>query len=262
MNDWHQRYAAAVAAALALHAAAATALYLADTEPLPTLWQDPTEVSVVQPPPPAVIPQPPPEPPPEPVVEPKPVPKKVEPRKIARKAPESAPRPTSETEIEPAPGPAAPESPGAVYRIGDLAPSGAVKTSVGTGDAKGTRGTGTGDGGGGPPESKGSGPPKPVSIASIKQKAMPIGNTGFANLGKDYPPEALKRKISGDVKVRLVVDDQGRVTSRKIVKGLGFGLNERALRLSRRLRFKPAIDTSDRPVASIVVWTFTFELPR
>jgi TonB family protein len=61
--------------------------------------------------------------------------------------------------------------------------------------------------------------------------------------------------------VKLIVNDKGAVISRKIVKGPGFGLNKRALSLARKLRFTPAIDTDDRPVTSVVVWTFTFALP-
>jgi TonB family protein len=78
----------------------------------------------------------------------------------------------------------------------------------------------------------------------------------------DYPPDARRLGIEGQVKVRLKVDAEGNVASRSLVTRLGHGLDELALRLAARLRFKPAIDTSDKPVPATVVWTFTFTLPR
>jgi TonB family protein len=64
------------------------------------------------------------------------------------------------------------------------------------------------------------------------------------------------------VKVRLKVDETGKVANRSLVTRLGHGLDELALKLATRLHFKPAIDTADKPVPATVVWTFTFTLPR
>jgi TonB family protein len=126
----------------------------------------------------------------------------------------------------------------------------------------GTGGTGTGTGGGGPKTSTGTGPPRPVSVASLKRQPMPIGDTDYIDLGRDYPAEARRRGIEGAVRVRLVVDERGRVRSTSLVSSLGYGLDELALRRARDLRFEPAIDTNDQPVAAVVVWTFNFALPR
>jgi TonB family protein len=62
--------------------------------------------------------------------------------------------------------------------------------------------------------------------------------------------------------VRLVVDATGKVAQAKLLgKGLGHGLDELALARARAIEFVPAKDSDDQPVASVVVWTFTFTLP-
>ena len=74
--------------------------------------------------------------------------------------------------------------------------------------------------------------------------------------------EAKRLGVEGQVKVRLKIDAGGNVAGRSLVTRLGHGLDELALKLAGRLRFKPAIATDDRPVPATVVWTFTFTLPR
>jgi TonB family protein len=139
--------------------------------------------------------------------------------------------------------------------------SGTVHIQTGAVARRGTP-KGKAPAGGGDPDSKGTGtgPPKPASIASIKVMPKPVGETDYFDAKRDYPAEARAQGIEGMVKVRLLVDETGAVRSRKVVKKLGYGFDQLALRLAKRLRFKPAIDTSGRPVAAVVVWTFNFTL--
>ena len=48
-----------------------------------------------------------------------------------------------------------------------------------------------------------------------------------------FPEEALAKHISGMVFVSFVIDEQGRVVNAEITKGIGYGLDEEALRLIR-----------------------------
>lgn len=57
----------------------------------------------------------------------------------------------------------------------------------------------------------------------------------------EYSNEARKRKISGNVKVRLVVDEQGMPQDITVVNGLGYGLDEKAVETVRKSRFRPAM---------------------
>lgn len=119
------------------------------------------------------------------------------------------------------------------------------------------RGSGEGAGSG-----EGVAPPVPMSVASIKTRALPRGDYSYFGAGKDYPAEAKTLAIEGVIKVRLLVDAGGKVSSATLLGKLGHGLDELALRYAHAIVFEPARDTDDHPVASVVVWTFQFTLPR
>ena len=216
--------------------------------------------------------------PPEPVIETEPPAvaqqratqaKPVKARKPANQ-PRSAPEVAAslDPDSEPAPGTPANDdamAPERVYRLDSAAPGGSIPVArgVSSGSAHGVAGgTGSNTGGGGdrPGGTGVAGDPAPVSIAAIKRPALPIGDTDFLD-DDSYPTAARRDKVEGPVKVKLLVDDRGRVTRANLVTRLGHGLDQRALVLARKLEFRPAIDMSDRPVSSVVVWTFRFRLP-
>jgi protein TonB len=101
----------------------------------------------------------------------------------------------------------------------------------------------------------------PVSVAMIKQPALPKRDYGYV-LSTDYPPEARRLAIEGTLKVRLVVDTSGKVISATLLDRLGYGLDELALAQARTFEFAPARDADNRPVTSIVVWTFRMTPPK
>jgi len=115
-------------------------------------------------------------------------------------------------------------------------------------------GTGAGSGSGSTTEL-----PKAMSVATIKKRAMPKGDYGYF---KDYPAEARQLGIEGSIKVRLLVDDTGKVRSATLINKLGHGLDELAVARAKEIEFEPALDSDDRPVSSIVTWTFHMTLPK
>ncbi|AHJ96814.1 energy transducer TonB [Hymenobacter swuensis] len=75
-----------------------------------------------------------------------------------------------------------------------------------------------------------------VYHAADEMPAFPGGTEAFQKfLRKElkYPDDALRRGISGRVFIRFIVTDEGRIRDAEIVKGLGSGLDEEALRLVR-----------------------------
>jgi protein TonB len=64
----------------------------------------------------------------------------------------------------------------------------------------------------------------------------------------EFSEEARKSKVSGNVLVYLQVDEQGRPMHVRVLRGLGMGLDEKALEAVRQYRFKPAMENG-RPVA-------------
>ena len=101
-----------------------------------------------------------------------------------------------------------------------------------------------------------------MSVATIKTRAMPKGDFSYFDASKDYPPEAKQLGIEGVIRVRLVVDATGAVKSAVLINKLGHGLDELALERAKKIQFDPAKDTDDKPVSSVVVWTFNMTLPK
>ena len=55
-----------------------------------------------------------------------------------------------------------------------------------------------------------------------------------------YPPEALEKKIQGDVHVKYDVDEEGNVLNCKVMRAIGGGCDEEAIRVVRMLKYIPA----------------------
>ncbi len=212
---------------------------------------------------------------------------KVDPPPIIKPAAAPIPRPpdptpppvaTRPTQVQPrtpppeAPPPAQPAPPvrsdqsggDPVVAMPDIAPA-ATGIPVATGKPSGRVGRGGSGGGTGAGSGAGSAdapPPPPVSVATIKTRALPKGDYGYFDAGKEYPAEARQRGIEGAIRVKLVVDAAGRVISATLLNKLGFGLDELAMTRSKKIEFEPARDTDNKPVTSVVVWTFNMTLPK
>jgi TonB family protein len=76
---------------------------------------------------------------------------------------------------------------------------------------------------------------KPMVIAD-EQPAFPGGATAYRNFLQQnvhYPEAAKAKELSGDVFVSFMVDEMGRLLDAEVIKGVGYGLDEEALRLVR-----------------------------
>jgi protein TonB len=212
-------------------------------------------------PPPQVAPAPQPEPEPavQPEAPPQPAPKPVRQQRVTR----TTPPPTAEP--PPTTTPPSDDSGGAppVTTMGDIAPAAVAHAVqgkpnhglVGRGGTGGGTGSGTGTG-------SSDAPPAPMSVATIKKRALPKGDFSYFDASKDYPPEAKQLGIEGVIRVRLIVDDAGKVKSAVLLNKLGHGLDELALTRAKKIEFDPATDTDDKPVTSVVIWTFNMTLPK
>ena len=76
----------------------------------------------------------------------------------------------------------------------------------------------------------------------------------------DYSDEAMKVKIQGVVELLAVVTLDGRVTNVQVVKGLGYGLDENAIKAARTWRLRPALGPDGRPAAVREIIEMTFQL--
>jgi periplasmic protein TonB len=97
---------------------------------------------------------------------------------------------------------------------------------VGLGEGSGAGvGPGTGGGVGGGPYRGGSGITPPRLVREVKA---------------DYTEEARRRGLTGEVVLEIVVRRDGTVGDVKLLRGLGFGLDDRAVQAVRQWRFAPA----------------------
>ncbi len=101
-------------------------------------------------------------------------------------------------------------------------------------------------------------------VADIYVKTLPeIDGEACARM-VTYPQEAEQAGVEGEIKLRVALDEKGKVHDIKVLSGLGHGLDQAAMNALRyRCKFKPAVDTSGKPVAYVIqTYTWTFELPR
>jgi protein TonB len=259
---WDSPFVLAVAGTLAIHLIVVTAGDAIVVTHPPTVRLAAPHVELVDIELPRVVsPPPPPKPAPQP---PAPVDVKPAPRpQVARATPRQirsapAPEPPAQTEVP------VPSGGDEVVHMDDLAPG-----ATGVGVAVGKRSTGhigRGGTGGGTGAGSGAGSgdevPRPVSIATIKTLPRAKGGYDYVGLGKDYPPEALALGIEGAIRVRLVVDEHGKVMSRVLLNKLGHGLDELVMKRAAEIEFEPARDADEHPVAAVVVWTFSMTLPK
>jgi len=117
-------------------------------------------------------------------------------------------------------------------------------------------------GGTGRPAGGANGPVGPAAELSIKQ--MPEVDTEACGRSIRYPAAAESAGIEGRVRLRVALDARGHVTSARVLRGLGYGLDEAAVdALTHRCRFTPAIASDGQPAPFVIEsYTFTFELPR
>jgi len=75
----------------------------------------------------------------------------------------------------------------------------------------------------------------------LKLPTYPGGRDAYRQFVSEqlvYPPQALENDIQGTVYVSYVVDDLGHVIEAKVLKGIGYGCDEEAIRIIRLLKYQ------------------------
>lgn len=144
----------------------------------------------------------------------------------------------------------------------------------GTGGAKGARGvvastgfgngvaTGSPGGGGHGTVQQGMFDVKAADTPKVKQTAATSNMKPVEILSVPkpvYTDEARAKKIEGDVLVQVVFAASGEVKVLRVVRGLGYGLDEAAEAAARQIHFRPA-QQDGQPVDSPAIAHITFEL--
>ncbi len=102
-------------------------------------------------------------------------------------------------------------------------------------------------------------PPKVLSFVNVEQKpSFPGGDAAFFKyLGENinYPTFALESEIQGRVLVSFTISESGAITNARVVKGIGGGCDEEALRVIKTMPAWSPGKQNGRPV------TVTHTLP-
>jgi TonB family protein len=77
----------------------------------------------------------------------------------------------------------------------------------------------------------------------------------------EYTDEALDAKLQGSAVLSTVVGTDGAPGEIKVVRGLGNGLDEKAVECLRQWRFAPALNHAERVPAKVTV-EMSFRLPQ
>ena len=107
-----------------------------------------------------------------------------------------------------------------------------------------------------------AGIPAATAVAVVPKMVVEPVATSHEVLSKppvQYTGEARQLKVQGDVVLRVTFTAAGQVQVQGVLRGLGHGLDEEALRVAQQIRFRPA--TRDgRPVDLTTNITITFQL--
>jgi len=75
----------------------------------------------------------------------------------------------------------------------------------------------------------------------------------------DYTDEGRKQKVNGEVRLEVLFGSDGRVHVVRVLQGLGYGLDEQAVKAAEQIKFKPALHEG-QPIDSMAQIHIIFEL--
>ena len=111
-------------------------------------------------------------------------------------------------------------------------------------------------------------PPKPIQqqddveeeiFVVVENPPVLIGGIAAVQSHISYPPLALKAGIEGRVIVQFVIDKTGKVLDPKVIRGIGGGCDEEAVRAVLKAKFQPGLQRG-RPVSVRYTLPITFRI--
>ncbi len=74
-----------------------------------------------------------------------------------------------------------------------------------------------------------------------------------------YTDEARQAGVTGTIKILTLFAGSGHVTHTLVLKGLGYGLNENAVKVARAIKFTPALENG-KPVSQVKIIEYSFAI--
>ena len=110
-------------------------------------------------------------------------------------------------------------------------------------------------------------PPAPLPPAAEPNAFAPVADNLISEdaarvveVKPDYPAEARRLQIEGQVKIRVAIDHRGSVRWTRVIKSAGYGMDEAALQGLARTKFRPARAYDGHAVDQVITLTYTFQL--
>lgn len=100
-----------------------------------------------------------------------------------------------------------------------------------------------------------AGMPSPAKVGGHISAPVPV-NVPMAH----FTPQARRAKYQGICLVRFIVDANGMPHNARVVRPLGMGLDEEALKAVRQYRFRPAMKDGVQPVPVMITVEINFQL--
>ncbi|HET8866407.1 MAG TPA: energy transducer TonB [Gracilimonas sp.] len=93
----------------------------------------------------------------------------------------------------------------------------------------------------------------------VEQMPVLIGGMGELQASVEYPEMARRAGIEGRVTVQFIVNEQGKVENARVVRGIGGGCDEEALKAVQQAEFEPGMQRG-RPVRVQYALSINFRL--
>jgi len=110
-----------------------------------------------------------------------------------------------------------------------------------------------------PPSAKEEQEPEEDFFVVVEQMPELIGGLASIQQKIRYPELAMRANISGRVYVQFIINERGEVENPRVVRGIGGGCDEEALRVIKEARFTPGLQRG-RPVRVQYAMPITFVL--
>ena len=98
----------------------------------------------------------------------------------------------------------------------------------------------------------------------IQKSEYPGGIEGLRSFIKNnlkYPQKALENKIEGNVLVKYKVNSIGEIFNIQIIQGLGFGCDEEAIRIIKKLKYPKLLNRKIKVTTNKKI-SIKFRLPK
>jgi TonB family protein len=84
-------------------------------------------------------------------------------------------------------------------------------------------------------------PPPPTTSHAVSQESKVVPAEILSKPAPTYTDDARAKKIEGEVLLEVVFEASGKIHVVRVVRGLGHGLDDAAVRAAEQIRFKPAL---------------------